>query len=102
MFKGGNMVKIPKLKKKIGSFLRNEDGKISKQSLVKTGIIIASIGIMAKASSAACSPLGGGHQDHCNSPITVAYADTTATGTHNHGHNSHSSHSSHSSHGHCW
>lgn len=39
------MVKLPKLKKKIGSFLTKEEGKINKESLIKTGVLIAAFSI---------------------------------------------------------
>ena len=55
------MAAIPKLKRKISSFLAKEDGKISKENLIKAGIFIASIALFAASSEGACSPLGGGH-----------------------------------------
>ncbi|MCK5025011.1 MAG: hypothetical protein KAS15_00360, partial [Nanoarchaeota archaeon] len=79
------MVKLPKLKKEIVAFLKKEDGKISKQSLIKAGVIL---------SAAAVATVAGVSADisHVNSPFTLEVSGTTATGTHGH-------HASHSSHG---
>ena len=38
---------IPKIKKKITSFLLSEDGKISKQSVLTMGAILASVGALS-------------------------------------------------------
>lgn len=89
------MDKIPKLKKKINAFLTKEDGKISKENLVKTGVLLGavSLGSVLAAKNTAAAVI------HSNS-LGVSYdsAGSTATGTHGH-HASHSSHSSHGSHG---
>ena len=82
---------IPKIQKKINSFLLSEEGKISKQSLLSLGAFMSAAvigGILATKEAAAA---------HTNS-LDVSYADPTATGTHAH-HSSHSSHGSHGSHG---
>ena len=82
---------IPKVKKKLSSFLLSEEGKISKQSLLSLGAFMSAAvigGILATKEAAAT---------HTNS-LDVAYSDGTATGTHAH-HSSHSSHGSHGSHG---
>ena len=112
------MVKFPELKKKISSFLRKEDGKISKESLIKTGVIIAAVSSMvakdAVAGHASCDP-------ECTDPevpnpaLSESYDDSgikthgnvlglsstgvSIAGTHNHCiENCHSSHDSHTSH----
>ena len=92
------MVKIPKLKKKISSFLTKEDGKISKENLVKAGILLSAAALSSLSASADCPPDGSAsHDDHCND-LSVNYSQPTVTGTHEHGHGSHSSHSAHSAH----
>jgi len=45
------MVNIPKLKKKVHSFLIKEEGKISKENLIKTGALIAVFSIGAALSA---------------------------------------------------
>lgn len=84
--------KIPKIKKKISTFLLSEEGKISKQSLLTMGVLLggAAIGVSlnAKQVSAGIS--------HGNS-LSLGYSGSTATATHTH-HANHSSHGSHGSH----
>lgn len=98
------MVNIPKIKKKISSFLMKEDGKISKDALVKTGVLLSVAAMAAlKTAEAGCPPNKHGdywteHNEHCNE-LSLGYASETAAGTHQHGHGSHSSHGSHGSHG---
>jgi hypothetical protein len=89
------MIDYPKIKKEIGAFLTKEEGKISKEKLLKTGIILGSIAAGAALSvrsvdAATCTHTngvtlkqytlnGGGafanHNHHCNS------ATGTGTGT---------------------
>ncbi len=115
--------KIPVFKKKIASFLSKEDGKISKENLIKAGVTIAIFSIAASAgakeaeagrscSPATCEglsrpPSKNSHDkdyppEHINS-LDLSYSGGTATGTHNHCvqecHNNHASHASHASHG---
>lgn len=82
------MIKIPKLKKKISSFLTKEDGKISKEKLIKTGVLLSAIAIASLKSVEA-------QYQHTNE-LSLSYSGTTVTG----GHSNHSQHSSHGSHGH--
>jgi len=95
------MPKIPKLKKKISSFLTKEDGRISKENLIKTGVLLSAAAMASlKMVKADCPPDSSvGHDDHCND-LTLSYGPPgTATGAHNHAiHSSHSSHGSHNSH----
>lgn len=78
------MITIPQLKKKISSFLTKEDGKISKEVLIKTGVLLAAIAISSKAVKADCpTDMSGGHSDHCNE-LGLTYTGGVATGTHNH------------------
>ena len=111
---------IPQIKKRIGAFLLGEEGKISKQSLLKTGIVIGSLAVATTL--AAKSTLA--HSNHYNSQCVVcdatsgetchvnnmatAYSNPTLTGQHNQcvehhtNHSSHSAHCSHCSHNHSW
>ena len=93
------MANFPKLKKKITSFLAKEEGKISKESLIKTGIMIGvvagSVGLASQSVSAACSPQSS-YPTHVNN-LGVESEDMAAKGTHGH-HGSHCNHSSHGSH----
>ena len=88
------MANIPKIKKKVKAFLTKEDGKISKDKLVKTGVLMTTITILTAASvESVCPPISSGtHDDHCNS-LSVEYsAQNGAKGTHSHGyHGSHDS-----------
>jgi hypothetical protein len=97
------MVKLPKLKKKICAFLTKEDGKISKEALIKTGILLSAAAVASiRDAGADCPPnTAAGHSDHCNQ-LGLSYASSTAVATHNDAnHNSHYNHSNHSSGGWC-
>ena len=68
---------LPKIKKKISSFLLSEEGRIPKQSLLSFGSILSAAvigGILATKEAAAA---------HTND-ISVTYSSPTATGTHLH------------------
>ena len=70
---------LPQIKKKISSFLVGEQGKISKESMLKLGSFLAT-------TSAAASLLANSAEaavTHVNS-IGVEYSGGTATGTHAH------------------
>lgn len=41
------MARLPKLKKKISSFLSKEDGKISKEKIIKAGVVLATMSLGA-------------------------------------------------------
>ncbi len=60
------MVKLPEIKKKVSSFLRSEEGKISKQSLLAMGAFLstAAFSFLALA-KAAKAGLGAGPCDTC-------------------------------------
>ncbi len=82
---------IPKLKKKINSFLSEEDGQITKSSVLKTGAVVGMLALipaLADIVSAAST-----------NTLADSYDGSTVTGTHtNHAnHASHGSHGSHSS-----
>lgn len=93
------MVDFPKLKKKITSFLAKEEGKISKESLIKTGILIGvvagSAGLASQEVNAGCASRSS-YPTHVNN-LGAEYEEITASGTHGH-HGSHCNHSSHGSH----
>ncbi|MBN2112448.1 hypothetical protein JW707_05110 [Candidatus Woesearchaeota archaeon] len=114
--------RIPVFKKKISSFLAKEDGKISKENLIKAGILAAILSAGAAASakqvsaSVSCDPSCSGNPDPPNElnvdkdldPIHYNFlrlgkSGGAFQGTHEHCiescHVSHSSHGSHGSHG---
>lgn len=116
--------KIPVFKKKVASFLSREDGKISKESLVKAGILVSifSLGaaMSAKSASAGCNRDCPGinnslrpdksdyHSNtlvlHDNGASLVKRTDEgLIVGSHSHCvEDCHASHASHGSHGsHC-
>lgn len=84
--------RIPQIKKKINAFLVGEEGKISKASLLKGGVILSLIALSPILSSKAASA----QTSHSND-LSLNYQSGSATGVHNH-HGSHSSHSAHSAH----
>ena len=85
---------LPRIHRTISSFMLEEEGKISKQSLIKLGVLVGGISVMAKMANAAHS------QNVAHSQaVNVGYAAQTVTITHSHYDPAHSSHSSHSSHG---
>lgn len=120
--------RIPIFKKKVCSFITKEDGKISKQSLIKAGLLAAviSFGTLASAKKASAGVTCEGEvYNDCNNvdnPLNKYNVDRTETshgnslslstdtsgavGTHNHCiqtcHVSHGHHSSHGSHGAAW
>ena len=79
------MADIPKLKKKISSFLVSEEGKISKESLLKAGTMLSAVAL----GSALAVNNANAEIIHSND-LSVSYSTPTATGTHGH----HASHSS--------
>ena len=89
---------LPKIKKKISSFVMEEEGKISKQSLFTLGAFIGSAAIAAvlaskKVDATSTITLGSSATD---TQVTV-----TAAHTHHASHSSHGSHGSHGSHSNC-
>ncbi|MAE42727.1 hypothetical protein CMO93_03070 [Candidatus Woesearchaeota archaeon] len=92
------MVKLPKLNKKISSFLTKEDGKISKEKLFKTGVLLSAAALTLPPG---VESHGGAHTNqstvipHINQ-ISVDYIEPTAVGSHSHS-PAHSQHVSHCS-----
>lgn len=80
---------LPQLKRKIGSFLLNEEGKIGRHGLLTLGSIISSATIPLLLSHDA-------NAEHVNR-ISVSGDPSSIDVSHGH-HQSHSSHGSHSSH----
>lgn len=107
------MVKFPELKKKISSFLRKEDGKISKENLIKAGVIVAASALLAKdvvAGHSSCpvltqlKPVDTESHNQANiikhsNTLSIGTTASDISATHNHAiDNCHSNHSSHTSH----
>lgn len=88
------MTKLPILKKKISSFLSQEDGFVSKEKLLKGSVIIGSIAILASSIFAAQEPTHASHHSSVESNLGVNYdtVSNTLIGTHSH----HANHASHS------
>jgi hypothetical protein len=99
------MATIPELKKKITSFLAKEDGKISKDALIKTGILLGAAAVASLQAGAVCPVQSGQgddgwtYHDHCNA-LALAHNQTTGDvkATHTNDHSSHAAHGSHGSH----
>ncbi len=90
---------LPEIKKKLSAFLKEEDGRITKENLVATGAALVALSGMLNA---ACTSHNQ-NTSHTDSS-TMAYNTGTRviTATHSHydpAHCNHSSHSSHGSHG---
>jgi len=92
-------LKIPQIKKTINAFLVGEEGKISKQSIIKAGVILSAvslgtvkgvIGIQDHNSHASATP-------HENSMGNLEISGGIAS-IHHGNHASHGSHGVHSSH----
>ncbi len=85
---------IPQIKKRLSSFIVDERGKISKQSIVTLGATLLTVAGLANA----------GHSNHSQNlshgdSSSLSYASNVITATHIHYDPPHSNHSSHSSHG---
>ena len=87
---------LPAIRKTVSSFLLEEEGKISKQSLLKLGAVVGGISAMTGIANAAHS------QNVAHSQaVSMSYSTPTITATHSHydpAHSSHASHAAHSSH----
>ena len=79
--------KIPAVKKKIASYILGEDGKISKQALIKVGAIL---GTAALSSILISNNVVAGHTSHTLNALTLHYDEGAASAVHSH----HASHSS--------
>jgi hypothetical protein len=79
--------KLPEIKKTINAFLVGEEGKISKQSIIKAGIVLGTVSLSTLS-------VAGTHSDaitHTNNLGTLTYDNVANAKT------SHSQHASHSS-----
>lgn len=92
---------LPKINKKITDFFVGEEGSISKDKLIKTGILIGTIavssGIVAATHTNECGATAtsvANHANHANSITLAKQSDASVKGTHCNGVNDHSSHSS--------
>lgn len=93
------MVDIPKIKKKVNAFLVGEEGRISKESLIKTGAIVTMFALGAlKSAKADVAQTDSSHTNEMGF-VRTKIEPMTVDGSHrNEYHNNHSSHSSHGSH----
>ena len=69
--------KIPKIEKSIKEFVKDETGAVTKDNILKAGIVlgVASIALMGSATA--------DHTSHTNS-ISGSWDGQSATGTHSH------------------
>jgi hypothetical protein len=89
------MIKLPELKKKIKSFLTKEDGKISKENLLKTGIFLTILSTLSLKEVNSATPSGCdtyenhsnfGHYNTFDQGVTIGTIQTEniINGTHGH------------------
>ncbi len=97
---------LPKITKKINAFLLGEDGKISKESILKVGVVAtAAVAVTLSSSSVAhgsghdqhisnaggiCADRADTHNQHCNN-LSVRFQRALNKGQGVHGHGTHSS-----------
>lgn len=85
--------KLPKIKKTISSFISDEEGKISKQSLLSLGAILGSAAALDLLAEEAGAWHSSSNPAHSNS-ISLDYSAGTITATHSHTDVSHTRHGS--------
>ena len=85
------MKKIPKIKKRINAFLLNEEGKVSKKNMFKTGVLFAGASTLIVTSASMTESSQLAHTEK-------ATMEHSSHGSHA-SHASHASHGSHGSHG---
>lgn len=73
---------FPKLKQELKNFLHDEEGTISKDKIIKAGVILANILLMSQ-------PVAAHSQATHDNNLSLGYSSGTATATHSH----HASHS---------
>ncbi|MFH0831371.1 MAG: hypothetical protein V1886_00680 [archaeon] len=73
---------FPKIKQELKNFLNDEEGTISKDKIIKAGVILANIILMSQ-------PAAAHSQATHSNDLSQGYASGTATATHSH----HASHS---------
>jgi hypothetical protein len=90
---------IPKIKKKVSAFVKEEKGSISKQSMLSIGSLLSSIaaaGIVLKEVEAGAISISS-TDDGVSAQVTGSHSHHSSHSSHG-SHSSHSSHSSHASH----
>ena len=107
------MVNYPTIKKKIKHFIENEEGKISKEKFITTGLIISALALSQNVSAGGgkdggsssptdsvnggeCNSDAGcthGNSNHVNS-LTLSQSGVTGSASHSHCVGSHSNHCS--------
>ena len=70
------MAVFPKIKKKLSDFISKEEGKISKEKLVKTGVIVSAIAL------ASIKTIEAGTHNGC--PVNTAQGGTKVSGARSH------------------
>jgi hypothetical protein len=70
---------VPKFKKKVNDFMLNEEGKISKQSIVAIGGLISAIGVSSIASQKA---LAGAPKTNADNLTSICAIEQKASVTH--------------------
>lgn len=106
-------MKIPVIKKKISSFLTKEDGRISKENILKAGVVAAVLGLGAATSAKSvfgihtrnicpqdCEDIEFGVGTQHQNELVMDKTDSTVQATHQHC--LQTCHSQHTSHSHSW
>ena len=89
-------VVLPAIKKDIKNFLLSEEGKVSKNNMIKIGMGLAVLGSMMGFSASTAS--AGHDSGFFNEPNRGGHSSHGAHGSHG-SHHAHSSHGAHGSHG---
>jgi hypothetical protein len=69
-------MKLPKIKKSIEDYAKNEDGKISKQAIIAMGAFLGSAAIKSHLTSA--------HGNNHSNELSLQIINNRATGRHTH------------------
>ena len=69
-------MELPQIKKKVNAFLVGEEGKISKESVIKAGVLVSSVAV---ATISSVKVVHAGHSNVVNPPTCY---DAYATATH--------------------
>lgn len=87
-------MKFPEIKKKVNSFLLEEEGKISKKNMIMGGVVLSAAAMSLLQSAKFVAASYSDSIDHVNS-LEIG-GETDIRGSHNH-HLSHASHEVHNS-----
>ena len=84
---------LPQIRKSIFSFLLEEEGKVSKESLLKVGALVGTISALSNIAHA-------GHSQNIahSQAVSATYDGTSILATHSHYDPTHASHGSHGNH----